>query len=49
MIERNNEYKKGKGKLKNGKHNKKQNQKVNKQIYNQKHIRITLSKMGHST
>lgn len=41
-----NEYKKGKGKFKYGKHSKKQNKRKNKEVYNKKHVRITLSKMN---
>ena len=44
MIDMNNKYNKGKGKLKNGGHNKKQNRKRCKEVYNKKHVRITLAK-----
>ncbi len=44
MIDRPNIYNKGKGKFKYGRHNKKQNRKKCKEVYNKKHIRITLAK-----
>lgn len=47
MRELFNEYKKGKGKFKYGVHNKKQNMRKNKEIYNKKHVRITLFKISN--
>ena len=46
MIDRPNKFNKGKGKLNKGNHSKKQNKKKNKEVYNNKHVRIVLSKIN---